>query len=125
MIVTEPPPGIVNVPHVGVGEAATGLTVAGRVAPPAVATVVVEAYVNPAGNVSAIETFVAAARPAPLATVMAYVAVPPAPELMTSGVDVLLPTVNTGTHSVPLLVVGSAPSVVEVVPMLFDPPVAP
>ncbi len=41
LIVTDPPPGIENVPHAGVVSPIVGLTTAVRVAPPASATEVV------------------------------------------------------------------------------------
>ena len=70
VICTEPPPGIVKVPHEGLVAPTVGLVVAGRVAPPPRVTEPVDAYVKPAGNASEIATLVAGPWPALLEAVI-------------------------------------------------------
>jgi hypothetical protein len=101
-----------KVPNIGLVSPTTGLTVAGRVAPPLSTTPTVVAYVNPEGRVSATLTVVAGDVLTALLTVIEYEATVPDDVLVTVGVLVVLATVRTGRHSAPEDDPGIAPSVV-------------
>ena len=109
VIATLPPPGIVKLPHEGVGDAATGFNVVGRVEPPpsTIDDVLAKVMLGFAGKVSATTALDAGLLPAAFDTVIVYVAVPPAG---TMGVDVDLVTVRTGKHALELPEPGICPA---------------
>jgi hypothetical protein len=70
VMLTLPPPGIVNEVQLGTASPTAGFVVVGRVAPPASVTVPVEEYVKLVGRVSETARPVAALRFAAFATTM-------------------------------------------------------
>src|ERR1700730_2555526 len=112
VIATEPSAGMENVPKAGVVSPTLGLTVAGRVAPPFRTTPPEEAKLNPTGRASETPPEPAAATPAPLVTVIEYVAVVPVAVLVTVGVLVDLAVESAGMPSGPEGDPGLAPTVV-------------
>src|ERR1700688_2216729 len=110
VIATLPPPGMVKLPHEGVGDAAAGFNTEGRVEPPpsTIDDVLAKVMLGFAGKVSARTALDAALLPAAFDTVIVYVAVPPAG---TMGVDVDLVTVRIGKHALELPEPGICPAV--------------
>jgi len=122
VMLTDPPPGIKNVPHAGVPDPAVGFDVDVCTAFPDRLIELVDAYVKPPGKVS--EMLIPEAPPAPAAllTAIVYVAVPPRYAI---GVEVVLTVVNeTGTQFAPEMETGILDDV-TVVAVPAPPPVAP